>query len=164
MFTTSYKDVGSGDLFPEGEFECQIIKAEVTRTKPKEGVGKPYISIELVGRDDVEQACGRKHIWDNLFKNKETGEYNAKRINSICKYTGVPEGLSLDEQGFCDYIVLKYIRIVVKQQMDDYKGEKVARIRYYKPSAVEGAEEANKADFIDTSEYSDGVEDADLPF
>lgn len=131
MFKTNYKDVDSGSLLPEGEYEVTIIKAELRYTKTN---NVPNISLDMVIREDVQQMNQRRHIFDSLFKSRETGMYNMQRIQSICKCAGLPEGDEYpDEYALCNMLMMRNIRIVVKQMMDDYKGEKVAKVHYYKP-------------------------------
>jgi len=56
------------------------------------------------------------------------------RIQSICKCAGLPEGDEYpDEYALCNALMMRNIRVVIKHMMDDYKGEKVAKVHYYKP-------------------------------
>lgn len=153
MFKTSYTD----SVLPEGEYECRIVKAEQTKTKKD----TPYLNIDMVIREDVEQPCARKHIWDSLFKNRETGQYSEKRMNQICQAAGIPEGVEISSiQDFCDTVILRCVRAVVKHKMDDYKGEKVSYVAYYKPSKfpVDNPEPGDNTSAVDD------VDDEELPF
>lgn len=128
---TNYKDLDSGNLLAEGEYEVQIIKAGYTAPDGK----TPHFLVEYLIRTDVEQRYGNKHLWDRLYKNKETGEYS-NRWQSICKCAGVPEGTPVNnEADLSNAIILKAIRVVIKHQKNDYRGgELEAKIAYYKPS------------------------------
>lgn len=129
MFKTDYQI----ELVKEGEYEAQIIKAELLAAE----TGTKYMNITYRIREDVEQEHQGEVVYDKLWQNKTTGEYNMRRFNNICKSAGIPEGTSFaNENAFLEAIVGKTIVINVAVVFDDYRQQDQNTILYYRSSKV----------------------------
>lgn len=129
MFKTDYQI----ELVKEGEYEAQIIKAELLAAE----TGTKYMNITYRIREDVEQGHQGEVVFDKLWQNKTTGEYNMRRFNNICKSAGIPEGTSFaNENAFLEAIVGKTIVINVAVVFDDYRQQDQNTILYYRSSKV----------------------------
>lgn len=84
------------ELIKEGEYEF-ILKAEWKQTKD----GNPYINFVWQIRKDVEQENAGRIIFDPLYRNKETGEFSASRINGLL--SAIPN-VKLDFEDYDDLI------------------------------------------------------------
>lgn len=130
MFKTDYQI----KLVKEGEYEAQIIKAELLAA---ESTGTKYMNITYRIREDVEQEHQGEVLYDKLWQNKTTGEYNMRRFNNICKSAGIPEGTSFaNENAFLEAIVGKAIVVNVAIVFDDYRQQDQNTILYYRSSKV----------------------------
>lgn len=138
MFKTDYQI----ELVKEGEYEAQIIKAELLAA---ESTGTKYMNITYRIREDVEQEHQGDVVFDKLWQNKTTGEYNMRRFNNICKSAGIPEGTSFaNENAFLEAIVGKAIVVNVAVVFDDFRQQDQNTILYYRSSKV-GFKTVNKA-------------------
>lgn len=136
MFKTNYQV----DLIKEGEYEAQIIKAELLAAE----TGTKYMNIAFEIREDVDQEHQGEIIYDRLWQNKTTGEYNMRRFNNICKSAGIPEGTTFaNEKEFFEAIVGRPIIINVAIVFDDYRQQDKNTILYYRTSKV-GFKTVNK--------------------
>jgi len=129
MFKTDYKRT----LLKDGEYEMMIMDSKHGIT---EG-GSEYIELSLKVRDDIEQESQNEYLTERIYKSKETGEYSVRRINNICKSAGIPENSEFeDEEDLGRNLLACLVIAVVKIQFDDYRGEDINRIAYYKPTKI----------------------------
>lgn len=66
---------------PKGDYEAKL-RVEKDKTK----AGTEYIKVTSIIREDVKQDIegqGGRLVFDGIYKSKETGIYNAKRIDYI---------------------------------------------------------------------------------
>jgi hypothetical protein len=125
-----------------------------------------FLRITFALRTDVE-GQDRGNIDDVVFKNKETGEYNARRLNNLCKSAGIPEGTVFqDVDDLLKQLEGANLRIVVKTMFDDYKQKEVNKISYFKPTAKPLAKlnEANPPKAQDGTKPKIEIKDEDLPW
>lgn len=124
MFKTNYQR----PLLEDGTYEVQIMEAEFG----KADTGSEYIELTIKVREDVEQEGGGHTLYERMWKNNSTGEYNQKRLNNLCKSAGIPEGTEFaDEQDFCQYITGKIVKINLVKKFDDYRNEDINSIVFY---------------------------------
>lgn len=127
-FTVNTNDVHEGNqggLMPEGDYE--VVIKEVKEDKANSGT--PYIQIELVVRNDVNQSYKNKHLWFTIWASKETHEYNAKGINTLSKHAGISNGAqfnSVAEWG--KFLFNKPILATVKHE--EYNGKPRERVSF----------------------------------
>lgn len=130
MFQINHEESYSGSkLMPEGEYEIIIKSAFEDATKN----GIPYINIPLVVRNDVEQPYKNKHIFHSMWKNKESGEYNFKAINTIAKAIGIPNGTKFESlEQLLDSFKNKTAKITIKH--NEYNGTTSERVSFWNPT------------------------------
>ena len=63
--TYDYSQSEGYSLVPAGEYEVYIDNAEIRTGKTS---GKQYISLTFIIRDDIEQQCGGRYIFDSIFE------------------------------------------------------------------------------------------------
>lgn len=157
MFKTDYQI----ELVKEGEYEAQIIKAELLAA---ESTGTKYMNITYRIREDVEQEHQGDVVFDKLWQNKTTGEYNMRRFNNICKSAGIPEGTSFaNENAFLEAIVGKTIVVSVAVVFDDFRQQDQNTILYYRSSKV-GFKTVNNAPKPVSAAAPAPEDDDDLPW
>lgn len=151
MFKVDYSKATS--LLPEGEYEVYISDARTATTKG----GTPYMSLEYTIRDDVEQQNGGWRIHESFFKGRESGAYNIRRIQQLCKCAELPDGEEYPgEEELLSALGGQSLRIVVGHRVSNYSGENEAIVRFYKPSNAERPAIASLTPIDDDNE--------DLPF
>ncbi|MDF2530861.1 MAG: hypothetical protein K0Q65_442 [Clostridia bacterium] len=126
--------VNTGDIYegnqnngpmPEGDYEVVIKEVK----EDKANTGTPYINVELVVRNDVDQTYKNKHLWYTIWASKDTGEYNAKGINTLSKHAGLSNGAqfnSVAEWG--KFLFNKPILATIKHE--DYNGKTRERVAF----------------------------------
>ena len=72
------RDNTVGIIEKPGFYEMELT-AEWAETNEK----VPYINCIFTVRDDVNQEFQGKRVWDGIYKNKNTGEYNYNKIQAI---------------------------------------------------------------------------------
>lgn len=80
--TFTGKSESTYNPIPRGNYEA-ILKVEYDKTK---STGDTYIKVVSIVRSDVKQEIegqGGRLVFDGIYKNKETGEYNNKRIDFL---------------------------------------------------------------------------------
>jgi hypothetical protein len=80
------KDKSVGIIEKPGYYEMELT-AEWAETNNKE----PYINCIYTVRDDVNQEFQGKRVYDGIYKNKNTGEYNYNKIQSILETQENPQ-------------------------------------------------------------------------
>lgn len=133
----SYKfdksEATSNELLPEGDYECYVEKAEFKATKT---AGRKKISLQIRVRNDVEQECKNRVLFDDIWSDKETNTvYDGKKINRIMGTQDIPDGkewLTIQDV-VKDMIGINLIAHVVKKH-DDYNDCDINQIQYYKTS------------------------------
>ena len=69
------------ELIPEGDYEVILESAEI---KYSERTGTSWINCAFRIRDDVEQDCKGRLIYDNIFADKKkVGHYNEAKLHGI---------------------------------------------------------------------------------
>lgn len=134
LFTTDYSNLESNEFtpLPEGEYEV-IIKSVGERATQN---GKEETQLQLAVRNDLKQVPELKEtnakyanriIFVDEWKRTIDGEYKYKMDNFMhyLNGVGVPEGTAIEslEQLFSMFRG-KPVRVYVKQEENEYKGEK----------------------------------------
>lgn len=129
MFKTDY----SKKLVEKGSYEVQIIEAELLQAE----TGTKYMQLALKVREDVEQLSQGEVVYEKLWQNKTTGEYNQRRFNSICKSAGIPEGTTFkNENDFLNTVKGKILIANIDVVFDDFRSENVNTVLYYNSSEI----------------------------
>lgn len=163
----SYTYNKESGLVPTGDYEVKLYEIGISILPS----GKRKLSLRFRIRDDIEgQAYGNKCIFEDIWPEKENPNmFNQRRINQLLGTQDVKDGQVFEDI----YAIMDFMRgnnclvahiIVV---FDDYRGEEVNKIAYYKvskhkPKSLDAEEpkqvkkpEPNGAGVVD---------DDDLPF
>lgn len=119
------------ELITDGDYEVTL-EAEWAKTKS----GDQYINCKFTIRKDVDQKFGGRIIFDGIYKNKTTGEYNSSKIN------GILNAIPAAKQDFEDYDdLIQYINgqnmiisIVTQEAQGDYSAKSVVDYLSYRMS------------------------------
>lgn len=136
-FSTDYSGLNDGaTLLPIGEYEIifKYLGEDVTKN------GSMYVNVTAVVRNDVDQQYKNKYVWDKLWHVKEpsaadksVGGYSFKRIQSISKAAGLPNGKKYENlEAWCDELANKFVRITIEH--DEYNGKTDAKVKWYNES------------------------------
>lgn len=144
-------------LIPDGDYEVKIDTIGV-KILPS---GKEKLSIMFRVRDDIDgQAYGNKCLFEDIWKEKESPEhFNRKRINQLLGTQEIKDGTVFDTiNDVIDFLKSNNCLVAhVISIFDDYRGEDVNKISYYKASK-------HKPQSIVKKEEPKVIEDDDLPF
>lgn len=152
------------DLLPNiKDAELVINKAEVKTS----AAGNKYVSIDWKIRDDLEQEYAGRHIFENIFQDKNhPGEYDRRKISKIL--STVPEEERQNEFEDNDEVIqylngLYVMATIENKKADDYHDDDYNQIKYlsYKPTA-HPAKKLNQIKKIQSNAID--VNDEDLPF
>jgi len=61
---TDYSNTGDFAPLPIGEYECFVSEAKIAESSN----GNPMVKVTLTVRDDVEQAGGKRKLFDNIVE------------------------------------------------------------------------------------------------
>jgi len=133
FFKFDAENVSTGyELVAEGRYEAIIINANVQMFQ-----GHPTLNLDFEIRSDVPQAHqGAKILYNTLYfynDNPEYQENNIKRINSLIKACGFPNGVEFkDADDMARQLFNKNLVITVKHQEDkNDKTKKYAKARFF---------------------------------
>lgn len=114
----------------EGDYEVSL-EAEWAKTKTS---GEPYINCKFTIRKDVDQKFGGRMVFDGIYKNKTTGEYNSSKINAILAAIPCAKMDFDDYDGLIQYINGQNMIISIKTQeaQGDYPARSVVEFCSYR--------------------------------
>ena len=148
----------TSSLVKTGDYEARLEVMEV-KTLPS---GTEKLSLMWRIRDDIEgQSYGNKVLFEDIWREKESPEhFNRKRINQLLgTQKDIKEGEVFDNiNKIIAYMVGRNAVIHVDNVFDDYRGEDVNKVSYYKSSnqLPKKLNTKTNEDFV--------VNDDDLPF
>lgn len=154
------------ELKEEGDYEVFVEKMEI-RILPS-GTEKLFCQYRV--RDDVEQKYKNSCLFEDIWHEKDNPNlFNRKRINRILGTQDIEEGTVFESiNAICDFMLGKNLIVHLTKQYDEYRGEEVNSIAYYKPTkngnkqVVAPQQTAPEKQF--TQIKLDVVNDDDLPF
>mgnify|MGYP002713545779 FL=1 len=131
LFTTDYSNLESNDFspLPEGEYEV-VIKSATERATNN---GKEETQLQLVVRNDLKKTSehqakfANRVIFVDEWKRTIDGQYKYKMDNFMhyLNGVGVPEGTAIESiEQLLEMFRGKPVRVFVKQEENEYKGEK----------------------------------------
>jgi len=150
-----YEGVSSSNLMPEGDYEV-IIERMNRQTLPS---GKEKLSIMYRVRGDIEgQSYGNKCIFEDIWQEKENPKYfNRKRINQLRGTQNIEKGkVCATINDVINELLGARLILHIDIVFDDYRGEEVNRVAYYKSSKYKPQELIEDEGFV--------LDDDDLPF
>ena len=115
-------------LIKPGDYEV-VIKAVTEGTSQQKGT--PFIQLELVVRNDVNQEFKNKHVWYTIWDTPTTREKGiyAKQINTVSKHTGVQNGTNFNSVAdWGRFISGRPVLATVK--LEEYNGEQKERVTF----------------------------------
>lgn len=124
---TNNTQENQGTIKP-GDYE--VIIKEVTEGASQQK-GTPYVQIELVVRNDVNQEYKNKHLWFTIWDTpatREKGMY-AKQINTVSKHAGAQNGATFNSfQDWGRFLQNRPVLATVK--LEEYNGEQKERVSF----------------------------------
>lgn len=158
------------DLIPDGDYEVILEDAQVKAFK--KDPNKQYLSLKFVIRQDVEQGCCGRAIFESVFKDKTNpDQFDHRKLQKIIltqKGKDTFQNKFANEDELIQYIngLTMQIHISLKEP-DEYHDSSFNEVKFcsYKPSTVKLQEVGPKntpeqkanLDFLDFT-------DSDLPF
>lgn len=136
-FSTDYTENNSYDLIPEGEYEVIIRNAEERNANS----GSLFLSLSLVIRNDVQQGCQNRYVFENMHKKKEPSQadmqvqgYSFKRLMQIAQAAALPSGKAYETvQDLCKDLLHKVVKITLYHHT--YNGKTNERVKYFNASS-----------------------------
>lgn len=156
-------------LVKEGDYEATIERME-RKTLPS---GKEKLSIMYRIRSDVEgQAYGNKCIFEDIWEEKDNpGVFNRRRLNQLMGTQEIEDGHTFETiNDVIDFLLGGNLIIRVSVELDEYHGEDVNKVAFYrsskiKPQKLGGEADDKKADVVKENPVQTGeVVGDDLPF
>lgn len=128
-----YTYENQNDLKDEGDYEVVVEKMEI-RVLPS-GTEKLFVQYRI--RDDVEQKYKNACLFEDIWHEKENPNlFNRKRINRMLGTQDVKEGqVFASINNICDFMIGQKLVVHLVKQYDDYRGEEINSIAYYKRTA-----------------------------
>ena len=193
-FKNDFSQVDSGNIKPEGDYEC-IITAVEEKTNRN---GKTKLGVQMVIRNDVQgQKYGNAMLFYDIWKRREptqadmqVGGYGFSQVMSLGKAAGLPDGkdyASLKE--YCEDLLNKCV--IAHLEHEVYNGTTYERVKWLNPTKCpeckhvfkkkdgvnyggqtfaapkqnEGfAQQSAPAGFGDLSDFEDVLSDDGVPF
>lgn len=149
-------------LIPEEDYEVKVDEMGVVILPS----GKKKLAIRFRIRDDIEgQSYGNKCLFEDIWQEKESPEhFNRKRINQLLGTQEIEDGKTFEDiYKICEFMKGACLQVHVVIVFDEYRGEDVNRVSYYKssnnkPQTLEGT-------VVDKKPLGVKVEDDDtIPF
>lgn len=158
-----YTYENDNELKVEGDYEVIVEKMEV-RILPS-GTEKLFVQYRI--REDVEQKYKNACLFEDIWHEKDNPNlFNRKRINRMLGTQEVKEGTVFPNiNAICDFMIGQKLVVHLVKQFDDYKGEEINSIAYYKRTN-NGSKKLgeNPAPIANAPIPAVGISDDDLPF
>ena len=104
----------------DGAYEVIVNRANEDATRG----GTEYIEIDLIIRNDVEQAYQNAHIFAKIWKNKETQVYNQGMVMAVAQALNLEDGKAYaDLDDLLKDFYSKTCRVTVKNETSEYNGK-----------------------------------------
>ena len=169
VYKTNFNDMPQDNLLPAGEYEVYVASCYTNATKG----GTEYLDLQLQVRDDIDQPCKNRKIFESLWLSAKAFEITQRSMNLISKLCGVPddkEYQTLNEWGADITGKMMRVRVYHQKGNDGYPDK--ARINKWSESTapepmgpITGRDEAMKAvAVLKTGGGFQTVADSDLPF
>ena len=130
----SYTYKNESSLMPTGDYEVRLEEMGIAFLPS----GKRKLAIRFRVRDDIEgQGYGNKCLFEDIWPEKENPNmFNRKRINQLLGTQDVKDGQVFNDiYAIMDFMKSNNCLIAhVITTFDEYKGEDVNKITYYKSS------------------------------
>lgn len=145
------------ELVEKGDYEVTL-SAEWNK---KQSNDEPYINCKFRIRDDVEQSFGGRYVYDSIYKQKGTEDYNKSKINGIL---GAIPNAQLDFEDYDELVQYfngkNMIVSIDIEPANAYHSKDRNIVKYLSYRASEVGDSATEIDDFNMTEVDDG----DLPF
>lgn len=160
-FTRVEEQENTVRVIPEGEYEVIIEKVELQANKDNTN---KCIFLQYRIREDVDQEYKRFVIFERIWQNRETHQFNLDRLNRLLSSaTKLADGKvfnTLNE--VLEELKDSKLRVVVKIEHDDYRDEDRNFVYFYKSSKVQATQLSSTTSSSTTSSVE--ITENDLPF
>lgn len=183
LFKTNYENLDTGANYgavDQGEYEMVINKAGENATPN----GAETFQVDLIVRNDLKKVKGlentngkyaNRHIFNDNWKRKATQQYDLESMEQMLYAAGVPDGTEINSmQDFANHLIGKPVRVYVKKQWSDYKGEDENQVApwNYSPTQFPEVQHEFKNDkdkqvddpYKNNATEDVDISDSDLPF
>lgn len=123
---TDYSEVGGFEVLPVGEYEVIVSEVKVKETSETK---KPMLAVTLTIRDDIEQAGGKRKIFDNMVE-QENMMWKFQQVAKACQLPAGEDYATLGD--FAAAIQYKLVRVKLGQR--EYQGEKQNNVAWWAES------------------------------
>lgn len=113
---------------PEGKYECFLDSWEM-RTLPVSG--KEKISLKFIVREDIDQPCQRRVVFDDLWRDREDPKFwTTWKVNAlIATQPEITKGTRFEEIGdVLNFLTGKLMLLSVG--IDEYNGKQYNVVKY----------------------------------
>lgn len=164
-FTLDFSKANNGTI-ADGTYEAVIFNVLEDATPG----GAEYMNFDMIVRNDVQQPYQNSHIFQRVWRAKDTGKYNAGMINTIAQAANLADGKSYQSlKDLMSDFINHPVKVTVKNEKNEYKGKTYDDLNVKRWSKSDypnvqhqfksGAVPQPSAPNTDTT-----VEDDDLPF
>ena len=118
-FTLDFSKANNGTI-ADGTYEAVIFNVLEDATPG----GAEFMNFDLVVRNDVEQKYQNAHIFQRVWRSKDTGKYNAGMINTIAQAANLADGKSYQSlKDLMSDFINHPVKVTVKNEKNEYKGK-----------------------------------------
>ena len=118
-FTLDFSKADEGNV-ADGTYETVISTVAEDAAK----TGTEFLNFDLIVRNDVDQKFKNSHIFQKIYRNKETGKYPEGRLMAIAKAAGLNDGKHYNSfEDFCNDFQGQPIQVTVRTNTSEYQGK-----------------------------------------
>lgn len=88
VFKSDRKKATTNELIPAGEYEMYVKSLAYDVTQG----GSERLALALVIRDDVEQACAGRMMFDSMWLSEAALPYTERKLNQLCAACDIDDG------------------------------------------------------------------------
>jgi len=132
---TYEKQENTNELIKEGDYEVVLERFE-KKTLPS---GKEKLSLMFRIRTDIDQEYQNRVIFDDIWTEKENPQFfNRKRVNQLLgTQKDLEDGTEFETiDNIIEYMTGSFLGVHIVIELDEYRGEDVNRVAYYRSSKV----------------------------
>lgn len=118
-FTLDFSQA-SNSTIKDGTYEAVIFNVLEDATPG----GAEYMNFDMIIRNDVQQSYQNAHIFQRVWRAKDTGKYNAAMINTIAQAANLTDGKSYQSlKDLMSDFINHPVKVTVKNEKNEYKGK-----------------------------------------
>lgn len=164
-FTLDFSQASNGTI-KDGTYEAVIFNVLEDATPG----GAEYMNFDMIIRNDVQQSYQNAHIFQRVWRAKDTGKYNAAMINTIAQAANLTDGKSYQSlKDLMSDFINHPVKVTVKNEKNEYKGKTYddLNVKRWNKSDYPNVQHQFKSGVAPqpaASNTDTTVEDDDLPF